>query len=204
MLKRFFSLQLVVVSFLFAFDKSSYEQACRANDVGACFTLAVHLTTGKNTESQDSMEEGMEYMRKACLYGEIKACDKLGKNYFKNKSYGAARPYLIASCDRGIKSACEAVGTIYRDGHDVKPNDILAREFYEKACALKSPDACHNVAIIYRGGFGVDKNRTMEKRFYQKGCKNGLQVSCEQFTILDNEDKGIKTGLWERMKNWFF
>jgi len=204
MFKRYFVLQLAVVSLLFSFDKVSYEQACRGNDVEACYTLAVHLTTGKNSESQDSMEEGMGYMRKACVYGEPKACDSLGENYFKDKSYGAARPYLKVSCDRGIKSACEAVGTIYRDGHDIRPNDVLAREYYEKACTLKSPDACHNVAIIYRGGFGVDKNRTMEKTFYKKGCEIGLKVSCEQFTILDNEDKGIKTGVWERVKNWFF
>lgn len=201
--KKIFFILIGTISILFGFDKTAHIEACKNNDVAACYALALQLTTGKNIENQESMKEGTSYMRKSCVYGEAKACDKLGENYLKDKSYGAARPYLTDSCNRGIKTACESVGTIYRDGHDVRQNDTKAREFYVKACDLKSPDACHNVAIMYRGGFGVVKDRVMEKSFYQKGCDLGLKVSCDQYTILDNEDKGIKTGLWESIKSWF-
>jgi len=203
MLKKLFILQWVLLGTLFGFDKALYSNACKNNDVNACFVLATHLTTGKNAESQDSMEEGTGYMRKACVFGENQACDKLGDIYFKNKSYGAARPYLITACDRGVKSACEAVGTIYRDGHDVQPDDVLSRKYYEKACELKSGDACYNVAIIYRGGFGVQKSRSKEKAFYKKSCESGRQAGCDRFTELDNEDKGIETGIWSKIKAWF-
>lgn len=203
MFNKLLLLNLISISFLFSFDKETYIKECKINNIEACYTLATHLTTGKNAESQDSMEEGMEYMRKACIYGEQKACDRLGDNYFKEKSYGAARPYLITSCERGIKSACEAVGTIYRDGHDVKPDDVISRKFYEKACALKSGDACYNVAIIYRGGFGIEKNRVKEKEFYKKSCDTGLKAGCDRFIELDNEDRGIETTIWSKIKAWF-
>jgi TPR repeat protein len=127
----------------------------------------------------------------------------MGDNYYKNQSYRAAIPYLEKSCDRGIKFACEAMGTIYRDGHDVRPDDVKCREFYEKACDLKSGDACYNVAIIYRGGFGVEKSRAKEKEFYKKGCDSGLKAGCARFVELDNQDKGIETGIWSTIKGWF-
>ncbi|MDQ7085939.1 MAG: tetratricopeptide repeat protein [Sulfurovum sp.] len=186
-----------------AFDKIQAIAGCKEDNITVCYALATHLTTGANGENQETMKEGLGYMRKACVYGEKKACDKLGENYLKNKSYGAARPYLVDACNRGIKTACEAVGTIFRDGHDIRQNDVKAREFYTKACDLQSGDACHNVAIMYRGGFGVTKSREQEKRFYQKGCDLGLVVGCERFTDLDNEDKGIETGLWVDIKAWW-
>jgi len=191
---------LLSFSFVHAID---FKEACDDNNASACYEYALPLVSGENEKVQDMKEKGMPYIRKSCVLGHNKACDFMGKNYYEAKSYLAARPYLEQSCNRAVKTACEAVGTIYRDGHDVRQNDTKAREFYEKACDLKSPDACHNVAIMYRGGFGVVKDRSMEKSFYQKGCDLELKVSCDQYTILDNEDKGIKTGLWESIKNWF-
>ncbi len=193
----------ISLSFLFGFDKVAYLNKCKNDNIDACYTLAVHLTTGKNIDNQESMKEGTGYMRKACVYGEEKACDKLGENYFADKSYGAARPYLEASCNRGVKIACESVGIIYRDGHDIRQDDIRAREYFEKACALQSGDACYNVAIMYRGGFGVTKSRNNEKLFYKKGCTAGLKAGCDRFTELDNEDKGIKSGIMATIQSWF-
>ena len=95
------------------------------------------------------------------------------------------------------------MGVIYRDGHDVQADDVKSREFFEKACELNSADACYYVAIIYRGGFGVRKDRNKEKTFYQKSCDAGLKAGCDRFTELDNEDKGIETGIWATVKSWF-
>ncbi|MDQ7046687.1 MAG: tetratricopeptide repeat protein [Sulfurovum sp.] len=177
--------------------------ACMKNDASACYAYALPLVSGENANIQDIREEGLNYIRKACVLGYHQACDVLGKNYFEDKSYIAARPHLEESCNRGVKVACESMGVIYRDGHDVRNDDVKAREFFTKACALKSPDACYNVAIIYRGGFGVTKSREKEKEFYKKGCDLGLKASCDRFTELDNEDKGIETGFIATMKAWF-
>jgi TPR repeat protein len=95
------------------------------------------------------------------------------------------------------------MGMIYRDGNDVRPDDIKTREFFEKACVLGSGDACFNIAIMYRGGFGVEKNRAKEKEYYKKGCDAGRKTSCKRYTELDNEDKGIETGIWATIKSWF-
>ena len=200
------SKKIIILTTLFALTSLNaidLKQACMDNNATACYKFAVPLTQNDNAKAQDIMEEGMSFMRKACLMGEKRGCDKMGDQYYKDANYIAALPYLKKSCERGIKSACEAVGTIYRDGHDTNPDDVQSREFYEKACALKSGDACYNVAIIYRGGFGVTKSRTTEKEFYKKACDAGLKAGCTRFTELDNEDKGIETGLWADIKNWF-
>ena len=96
------------------------------------------------------------------------------------------------------------MGTMYRDAQEIRQNDVLAREYYEKACALGSADACINVAIMYRGGFGVTKDRTSEKMFYKKACDAGSKAGCDSYTKMDNKDKGIEEpGLWDTLKSLF-
>jgi len=203
MLKTIISLTVLTLGTLMASDAVDLKAACDENNATACYMHAVPMVTGDNAKVQDIREEGMSYMRKACILGENRGCDKMGDNYYQNANYRAAIPYLEKSCARGVKFACEAMGTIYRDGHDVRPDDVKSRVFYEQACDLKSGDACYNVAIIYRGGFGVEKSRVKEKEFYKKGCDAGLKAGCDRFTDLDNEDKGIETGIWVTIKGWF-
>ncbi len=197
---------LVVVLFGFIFlqaNESNLKSQCDDSNATACYMYALPMISGDNAKIQDVKEKGMSFMRKACILDEERACDKMGDNYYQDENYHTAMPYLEKSCARGIKFACEAMGTIFRDGHDVRPDDVKSREFYEKACALKSGDACFSVAIIYRGGFGVLKNRDKEKEYYQKGCEAGLEAGCDRYTDLDNEDKGIETGIWAKIKGFF-
>ena len=203
MFKQIIYFTLFISILLSASDTSSLKEKCQKEDATACYQIALPLISGDNKKVQEIFEEGMSYMRKACILGENRGCDVMGERYFNDKNYGIALSYLRKSCNRGVKSACEGVGTIYRDGLDTKANDVKSREFYEKACKLGSGDACYNIAMIYRGGFGIDKNRSQEKAFYQKGCKVGLKAGCIRFTELDNEDKGIETGILATIKNWF-
>jgi len=197
---------LVIVLFGFTVlqsNESNLKSQCDDSNATACYMYALPMISGDNAKIQDVKEKGMSFIRKACILGEERACDKMGDNYYQDENYRIAMPYLEKSCARGIKFACEAMGTIFRDGHDIRADDVKSREFYEKACALKSGDACFSVAIIYRGGFGVEKNRAQEKAFYKKGCDAELKVGCDRFKELDNEDKGIETGLWVSIKAWF-
>lgn len=194
---------LSMLSVLHATDNGTLKQACKDQNATACYEYALPMVTGENAEVQDIAEKGIAYMREGCALMENKACDFLGEHYFSEKRYRASIPYLKASCKRGVEGACTAMGTIYRDGHDVEPDDVKSRIFYEKACDLHNGDACYNVAIIYRGGFGVKQNRIKEKAFYKKGCEAKLKAACDRFTELDNEDKGIETGIWATIKSWF-
>lgn len=203
MKKILFTLIIVFSSQLSAQIDPALKQKCLANDAVACYELGLPLVQGENEKVQNTLEEGMSYIRKACTFGEVRACDIMGERYYKDKNFKIAQKYLADSCNRGIKTACESLGVIYRDGHDVRQDDVKAREFFTKACELKSGDACYNVAIMYRGGFGVDKNRTQEKLFYKKGCEANLKAGCDRFTELDNEDKGIETGIMATIKGWF-
>jgi len=179
-------------------------QDCQNGHLQSCYDVGVLLTSGENAENQEKKDLGLEYMLRACKYGENKACDYMGENYFRDGHYGGARPYLEASCKRKVVSACMGLGTIYRDGHDVKQDDLLSREYYEQACVLGSKDSCISVAIIYRGGFGVDKNRTMVKKYYKKACDAGSEAGCDSFRKMDNKDKGIEEpSLWDKFISLF-
>jgi len=183
--------------------QEEFQNDCKEGNATACYFYGLPLVTGDNAKVQDYREEGLSYMRRACLEGEKRGCDVMGENYYKDKQYQVAITYLDPSCKRGVKKSCEYMGMIYRDGHDVRPDDVKTREYFEKACELGSGDACFNIAIMYRGGFGVEKSRAKEKEYYKKGCDAGRKTSCERFTDLDNEDKGVETGIWSSIKNWF-
>ena len=183
---------------------NALTQDCQNGNVQSCYDVGAVLTSGKNAKDQEKNNLGLEYMRRACTYGHNGGCDALGHNYFKNGHYLAARPLYEKACERGIMSACMGLGTIYRDGHDVRQNDVMSREYYEKACALGSQDSCINVAIIYRGGFGVTRDRNMSKQYYKKACDAGSEAGCDSFRKMDNKDKGIaEPGLWEKLKSLF-
>ena len=192
------------IMFIYATELEQQRQACKNNNPQSCYKAGVILTTGVNAEDQEKKALGLEYIRKACKFGENKACDAMGENYFNDKHYGAARPYLIESCKRKVVTACTALGTIYRDGHDVKQDDVQSREYYEQACALGSKDSCINVAIIYRGGFGVVKSRSEEKVYYEKACRAGSAIGCDNYRRMDNQDKGIKEPtIFDKFKSLF-
>lgn len=179
-------------------------EACDKGNIKSCYQAGMALTTGENAEDQEKKDIGLEYIRKACKYGDEKACDALGDNYYKDKHYQAAKPYLEASCSKGVKTSCEAMGTMYRDAQEIRQNDVLAREYYDKACTLGSADACINVAIMYRGGFGVAKNRASEKMFYKKACDAGSKAGCDSYETMENKDKGIEEpGLLDKLKSLF-
>ena len=201
-MKRLFIVTTLLTTLTVA-NNEILTKACKENNATACYELALPKVTGENAKIQDVMDEGTLDMRKACVYGESRACDKLGDIYFKNKSYGMAIRYLEGACQHKVSEACQALGTIYRDAHDVEFDDVKSREYYEKACALGSGDSCYNVALIYRGGFGVKKTRSKEKEFYKKACDQNLTAGCERFTELDNEDRGIETGFFAKIKAFF-
>ena len=188
----------------YAEELEAQIEACHQGDILSCYKAGTTLSTGKHAEDQEKKAMGLEYLRKACKFGEEKACQSLGDNYYKDKHYQAARPYLKASCSKGVRDACEAMGTMYRDAQEIRQDDVLAREYYEKACDLQGADACINVAIMYRGGFGVEKSRVEEKLFYKKACDAGSKAGCDSFTKMDNKDKGIEEpGLWDKFKSLF-
>ena len=187
-------------------NKETLQQIekCRNGDAKLCYKAGLFLSTGRNEQDQEKKDLGLEYIRRACSYGVKKACDTMGDNYFKDKHYLAAKPYLEKSCKRDIVFACNALGTMYRDGHDVRQNDVKSRHYYEKACLLKEPNACINVAIMYRGGFGVEKNQTAEKKYYKMACEAGSKAGCKSFKYIDDEEKGINTSsIIYRLKSLF-
>jgi len=201
---RYILLVTLFFSVSYADKTTTQITQCKEGNISSCYEVGVFLTTGDNKDIQDNRVLGLELLRKACKYQDTKSCDILGDNYYKDKHYQAAGPYLKDACERKVKHACEAMGTMYRDAQEVKQDDVQARHYYEKACDLKSGDACINVAIMYRGGFGVTITRALEKKFYKKACDAGSEVGCDAFKRMDNEDKGIKEPSWfDKLKKLF-
>ena len=70
MFKKIIALILLSLTTLLFADSDVLKEKCHNNNATACYEFALPLTTGENAKSQDIMEEGSSYMRKACIVGE--------------------------------------------------------------------------------------------------------------------------------------
>jgi hypothetical protein len=52
---------------------------CSEGNATACYAFGLPMISGENEKVQDIREEGMDYMRKACLLKEYRGCDKMGE-----------------------------------------------------------------------------------------------------------------------------
>ena len=92
MLKVFIVSLFIFVSTLSADKNDKLKTLCLENNATACYEYGLPMVTGENAKVQDIKEEGMSFIRKACILEEFRACDIMGDNYYKNKSYRASDP----------------------------------------------------------------------------------------------------------------
>lgn len=69
-----------------------------------------------------------------------------GVNAFEKKQYQSAFQYFSKACEKGDANSCLNLGNTYYDGSIVKQNRVKAKDYYGKACELKSTLGCQYYA----------------------------------------------------------
>lgn len=114
-------------------------KACQGGVAHSCYELANHVETNYKTK----------FYLKACSLNDEYSCKKIAETFtISNNNLDDIRNFSKlsrAECENKNKTACKALGDIYKNLKDYE----LATIFYEKACNLNELESCANLGNIY-------------------------------------------------------
>ncbi|NXN63325.1 COA7 factor, partial [Himantopus himantopus] len=136
-------------------------------------------------------------------HGHSESCYKLGAYQAIGKGgldpdLKAAYNSFMKSCEKGGKksvNACHNVGLLAHDGrvNDDKPDPVVARDYYTKACDGNFAPSCFNLSVIYlQGAPGVPKDMNHALRYSLKGCELGHIWACANASRMYKLGDGIE------------
>ena len=94
-----------------------------------------------------------EHYNKACKYGNMPGCTKLGVLYFTGdgvkENPKKAKKLLTKACKNRHSKACYHLGSIYKRGADgIERNIRKARMFYAMGCQIGYDKSCDQYNLI--------------------------------------------------------
>lgn len=183
-----------------------YETTCSLKDEAGCFALGRLYAEGQGVEKNISTAK--KYFQKACDYGEQDACDKVKTLDNTQNDEDATKKFEedVQKCENGDTATCRAilgfmttmcdeyentkeftcyiVGLVYASENRDVQNYHKAKEYFQKACDMKSAPACFNLGSSYALGHGVRQNLSNAMEYFGKACDYGLQQGCDNYKMI--------------------
>lgn len=145
------------------------------NHPRGCMLIGEMLINNKiGSGSEECIEEGLMYLKKASDLGSAAALNKLGL-YYLNKDINKAIKYFEESADKNYVYAYNNLGKIYED----KGEYDKAFSYYEKSALKEESWACNKLGEFYRKGIYVEKD--MSKAFYYYNLSNDGMINLIEF-----------------------
>ena len=123
--------------------------------------------------------------------GIILSQDSLGSMYEEGRgvrqNYSTAAKWYQKAADSGLASAQFKLGLMYEEGRGVRQNYSTAANFYSEAAKKLHSSAKNNLGRLYEKGLGVRQNRSKAKELYGQSCDDGVQISCNNYRILNEQ-----------------
>ncbi|KAM8930535.1 cytochrome c oxidase assembly factor 7 [Pelodytes ibericus] len=134
--------------------------------------------------------------------GLSESCYKLGAYYVTGKGglpvdLKIAYDCFLKSCSKGGKKSidsCHNVGLLLHDGrvNDDKPDPILARDYYNKACEANFAPSCFNLSTMYiQGGNGMAKDMSKALHYSERACDLGHMWACANASRMYKLGEGV-------------
>nr|XP_034978368.1 cytochrome c oxidase assembly factor 7 isoform X1 [Zootoca vivipara] len=177
-----------------------FHLAGRSTRICGCHRLAEYLEGVKN-----NFEGAAKVLKENCeknLHSE--SCYKLGAYYVTGKGglpadLKTAYNCFLKSCEKGGKKsidACHNTGLLAHDGRgndDEKPNALLARDYYSKACDGSFAPSCFNLSAIYlQGAPGIPKDMNQALEYSLKACNLGHIWACANASRMYKLGDGVE------------
>ncbi|XP_029474681.1 cytochrome c oxidase assembly factor 7 [Rhinatrema bivittatum] len=165
---------------------TEYSYQChKEKDPDGCHRLADYLEGIKK-----NFDAAAKVLKANCDQNQhSESCYKLGAYYVMGK--GGLKPDLkaaykcfLTSCEKGGKKsvdACHNVGLLVQDGQvlDEKPDPLLARDYYTRACEGNFAASCFNLSALYiQGAAGLPKDMSRALNYSLKACDLGHMWGC--------------------------
>lgn len=129
----------------FAKAAAVYKKACDKNAGDWCVNLALMQAYGDGMPKD--VKKASALMQKACNANVMLACGTLGQMHMKTELGLSGKPakgvpLLEKACAGGEVQACAVLSAENGLGERIPRNDVLAKKYGERACALGSSSAC--------------------------------------------------------------
>ncbi|CAH2310854.1 cytochrome c oxidase assembly factor 7 [Pelobates cultripes] len=165
---------------------TEYSYQChREKQPEGCHRLAEYYESIRK-----NFEAAAKILKLNCEQNELsESCYKLGGYYVTGRGglpvdLKAAYNCFLKSCNKGGKKSidsCHNVGLLLHDGrvNDEKPDPVLARDYYEKACEGSFAASCFNLSAIYlQGDTGIAQDMSRALHYSEKACDLGHTWAC--------------------------
>jgi uncharacterized protein len=157
------------------------ERACDELEEGdACIELQLMLEKGdvipKDQKRADAYyERGCDLMATLCV---------MVFNEYLN-TYEAA-------CAKGRADLCNELGNIHLDGESyLKPNEVEAAKWFQKACDLKLTQACGLLGWLHEFGKEIPKDLKKAGPYYEKSCSPQYPYGCMMLGLHQLDGSGV-------------
>jgi TPR repeat protein len=181
-------------------DFEACTKGCDSGDAVSCRVLWRWYGFDSTTAAQHDEAKTKQFQQKqveldeaACKKKEPCACGRLFDNFAKGQGVTRDAKEAVArarlGCDLGDPASCDVLGDVYTDGFpvDVGRDRGTAREFYERAVALRSAGCdrgnqphCAFLAGMIERGVGIERSTERAMSIARKACDAGEGLGCAQ------------------------
>jgi TPR repeat protein len=121
--------------------KAAYLRACEAGDPNSCCVVGVAQLRG---ERPGTKEDAREYLKRACVTGDLECCSWAGAEYERGDDDDRTRAVALyeLACSAGKAFSCYRLAMIYESGLGGPDDSVKAAELFRRACAAGVREAC--------------------------------------------------------------
>ncbi len=129
-------------------SRTLYDEACEMGDGDGCFSLAMYYAYSSNLTNKDYYA-AQAYLQACQLQDWGNNCLRAGDIIASRNPFEAKVAYEVG-CSKQLHAAenCLRLAELYERGVGVRKNLSSAREFYGRACDLRSQIGCENYARL--------------------------------------------------------
>lgn len=98
--------------------------------------------------------------------------------------YTEGAKWLRKAAEEGVAAAQNHLGTLYRDGKGVAPDNAEAVEWFSKAAEQGDSWALYNLGQMYENGQGVGKDLRKAAELYQRAANRGNTLASQRLLTM--------------------
>ncbi|MDP6705249.1 MAG: caspase family protein [Alphaproteobacteria bacterium] len=118
------------------------------------------------------------------------------------KQYADAVRWYRKAAERGVATAQQSLGWMYRKGRGVEKNYEAAVSWYRKAAAQGHPVARNNLGFMYEKGWGVPKDHGQAVNWYRRAAAQGYALAQFNMGQSYRVGRGVEKDL-EQAARWY-
>ena len=166
---------------------SYYERACALGEDNACFNLSGIYAGWFESPIDADMEASIILLEESCARQFEPSCEQLANQLLEEpgaENIDRALQLRSNLCDRGLASACHALGYTFLHGDGVAADAPRAVSLFSRACELGSAIGCTNLGWMHAESLLEGASDIEAARLYRLGCNGGYQEGCEMLSEL--------------------